>query len=64
MFQTVQEACYNMLHSLKGTNTVKYITPLPCIGLSESDLKLYIKFEFYEGKHHKDLKNTLIYKAK
>jgi hypothetical protein len=41
---------------------VKYITPLPYIGLSESDSKLYIDFEFCEGKNHKHLKNTLIYK--
>ena len=43
---------------------VKYTTPLPCIGLSESDSKLYTNFEFCEGKNHKHLKNTLIYKAK
>ena len=35
----------------------------PCIGLSESDLKLYTNFEFYEIKIHKNLKNILIYKA-
>ena len=54
-----------------GTSTFKYTTPLPCIGLSESDSTLYTKFEFCEGKNHKHLekknqksKNTLIYKAK
>jgi len=39
-------------------------TALPCISSSESDFKLYIHFEFYERKNHKQLKNTLIYKAK
>jgi hypothetical protein len=48
----------------KGANTVKYTTPLPCIGLSESDSKLYTNFEFCEGKNHRHLKNTLIYKTK
>ena len=37
---------------------------LACIGLSESDSKLYPNFEFCEGKNHKLLKNTLIYKIK
>jgi hypothetical protein len=35
-----------------------------CIGLNESDSKLYIDFEVCEGKSHKQLKNILIYKAK
>ena len=26
--------------------------PLPCIGLSESDSKLYTSFKFCEGKNH------------
>ena len=43
---------------------VKYTTPLPWIGLSESDSKLCPNFEFCEGKDHKQLKNTLTYKAK
>ena len=43
---------------------VKYTTPLSCKGLSESDSKLYTNFEFGEGKNHKRLKNTLIYKTK
>ena len=47
-----------------GTSTVRYITPLPCIGLSESDSKLSIKFIFCEEKNLKHLKNNLIYKAK
>ena len=38
-----------------GTSTFKYTTPLPCIGLSESDSTLYTKFEFCEGKNHKHL---------
>ena len=45
-------------------STVQCTTPLPCIGLSESDSKLYTNFNFCEGKNHKQLKNTLIYKAK
>ena len=47
-----------------GANMVKYITPLPYTCLSESVSKLYTNFEFCEGKNHKHLKNTLIYKAK
>jgi hypothetical protein len=47
-----------------GTSTVKYTTPLPCIGLMEGDSKLYTNFEFCEGKNDEHLKNTLIYKAK
>ena len=47
-----------------GASTVKYTTPLPCIGVSESDSKLYTRLEFYEGNNHKHLKNTLVYKAK
>jgi hypothetical protein len=35
---------------LVGASTVKYTTPLPCIGLIESDSKLYSKLEFCEGK--------------
>ena len=32
-----------------------------CIGLTESDSKLYTNFKFSEGKNHEHLKNTLIY---
>ena len=32
-----------------GASTVKCTTPLVCIDLSESDLKLYTNFEFCEG---------------
>ena len=35
----------------------------PCISLSESDPKLYIKIEFYDLKIHEILNNILIYKA-
>ena len=38
--------------------------PLPCIGINESDSKLYTNFELCEEINHKHLKNTLIYKAK
>ena len=31
-------------------STVECKTPLPCIGLSENDSKLYINLKFYEGK--------------
>jgi hypothetical protein len=47
-----------------GASMVKDISPLPCIGLGESDSTLHTNFEFCEGKNHKHLKNTLIYKAK
>ena len=43
---------------------VKYTTPLPCTGLSESNSKTYTNFEICEGKNLEYLKNTLIYKAK
>ena len=39
-----------MLTTCVGAGTVKYTTPLPYIGLSESDSKLYPSFEFCEGK--------------
>jgi hypothetical protein len=43
-----------------GTGTVKYTTPLPCIGLIEGDSKLiYTNFEFCEGKNNEHLKNKL-----
>ena len=50
-----------------GANTIKYTTPLACIGLSVSDFKLYTNFKFCEGKNHKhlnkhiDLQNQAIY---
>ena len=50
--------------SIKGASMVKYTTPLSSINLNESDSKLYTNFEFCEGKKHKRLENTLIYKAK
>ena len=37
----------------KCAGIVKYSTSLPCICLSESDLKLYTKFAFCEGKDQK-----------
>ena len=45
-----------------GASTVKYTTPLPYIGLSESDSKLYANFEFCEKYKH--LENILIPKIK
>ena len=47
----------------KGCQHGKYTTPLPCTSLSESDTKPYSDFEIFEGKNHRHLKNTLIYKA-
>lgn len=41
------------LVSSQGASTVKYITPLPYIGLTESGSKLYTSFVFCEGKNHK-----------
>jgi hypothetical protein len=49
---------------MEGASTVKYTTALAYIGLSESVSKPYTNFKFCEGKNHKDLRNTLIYKAK
>jgi hypothetical protein len=48
---------------LPGASMVKYTTPLPCIGFNGIGSKLYTNFEFCEGKNHKHLKNTLIYKS-
>ena len=42
----------------------KHTTPLPNIRLSESDSILYTNFKFCEGKNHRLLRNTLMYKAK
>lgn len=42
-----------------GTSTTKYTTPLPHIGLSESDSQIYIIFKFCEGKYHKDLEKQI-----
>ena len=56
--------CSYYLLQLMAASTVKCTTPLPCISLSESDLKLYTNFEFCEGKYYKHLRNTLICKAK
>ena len=40
-----------------GASTVKWTTLDPCSGLSESDPKLYTKFEFYEIEFHEHLEN-------
>jgi hypothetical protein len=42
-----------------GANTVKYTTPYLCIGLSESESKLYIIFKFCEGRSHKHLEKHI-----
>jgi hypothetical protein len=46
-----------------GASTVKWTTFDPCLGLSESDPKLYTNFEFHEIKIHRHLENIWIYKA-
>ena len=35
---------------LLGANTIKYTTPLPCIGLSESDLKYRVALNLVKKK--------------
>ena len=40
-----------------GANTVKWTTPDPCSGLSESDPKIFANFEFYKIEIHKHFKN-------
>ena len=47
-----------------GASTFKYTTPLPYIGQSEGDSKLYTYFDFCGEKNHKHLTNMVIYKAK
>jgi hypothetical protein len=47
-----------------GASTVKWTTLDPCLGLSESDPKLYTNFEFYEIEIHKHLESIWIYKVK
>ena len=42
---------------VSGASTVKWTCLDPCSGLSESDLKSYINFEFYEIKIHKHLES-------
>ena len=41
--------CLN-LSCMLGASMVKYTTPLPCIGLGESDSKLFTHFQFWKGK--------------
>ena len=41
-----------------GASTVKWTTLEPCIGLSESNSKLYINFEICEDKNHKNKKHS------
>ena len=52
----------NIRGSEPSESMVKYTTSLTYIGFSGIDSKLYTNFEFCEGKNHKHLKNTLIYK--
>ena len=47
-----------------GVSMVKWTTLDPCLGLNESDPKLYTNVEFYEIEIHKHLENICIYKAK
>ena len=46
---------HNLVHM--GASTVKWTSLHPCSGLSESDPKLYTKFEFHEIEIHKHLEN-------
>ena len=41
----------------QGASKVKWTALDPCLGLSESDPKLYTNFEFYEIEIHKHLEN-------
>ena len=54
LWDAVNPKLWNILfiaHTLlEGSSMVKYTISLPCIGLIESDLELYIVFEFCEGK--------------
>ena len=43
----------------RDASTIKYTTPLSCIGSSESASELYINFEICEGKNHKHLKKHI-----
>ena len=47
-----------------GASMVKYTSPLPCIGWSASDSKIYTNIEFVKEKIINIWKNTLIYKTK
>ena len=48
---------YTLVEILRGASMLKWTTPDPCSGLSESDPKQYTSFEFYEIKIHKHLEN-------
>ena len=41
-----------------GASTVKWIAPNPCLGLSESDAKLYTNFEFCKANINRHIKQT------
>ena len=47
-----------------GASTVKWTTLDLCLGLNESDRKLYTTFEFYEIEIYEHLENIWIYKVK
>ena len=53
-----------MVVRYKGASTVEWTTLDPCIGLSDSESKLYNNFEFCEEKNHEHSTNTLIYEVK
>jgi hypothetical protein len=41
-----------------GASTVRWTALDPCLGLSESDPKLYSNFDLYEIEIHKHLEST------
>ena len=45
-----------MVKFLMGKSTVQWTILDPCLGLSESDAKLYTNFEVYEKEIHKHQK--------
>ena len=45
--------------TLLGPSAVKWTTPDPCLGSSESDSKLYTNFEFCEEKFHRHSKKHI-----
>ena len=55
---------YAIIKESRGASTVKWTDLHLCSSLSESHLKLYTNFEFYEIKIHKHLDNIWIYKTK
>lgn len=53
-----------MKQAISASHLAKWAQARSSDSESESDKKKYIYFEFCEGKNHKGLKNTLMYKVK